>query len=69
MHADDEDECEQDGRQYRGELLQREDRDEQPGHTEQHDQTTRHQPTLRSGGVRVDHTITLPARADDPRPP
>ena len=42
MHADDEDEREQDGCQYRGELLQRQDRDEQPGHAEQHDQTTRH---------------------------
>ena len=69
MHADDEDEREQDGGEDRGELPQRQDRDEQSGHAEQHDQTTRHQPTLRSGSVRVDHTVTLPAWADDPRPP
>jgi hypothetical protein len=59
MHADDEDEREQDGCQYRGELLQRQDGDEQPGHAEQH---ARQQPTLCSGGVRVDHTMTLPPR-------
>jgi len=67
MHADDEDEREQDGCQDRGELLQCQDRDEQPGHAEQHDQTTRHQPAGR-GSVRLAHTVTLPASADGPRP-
>ena len=49
MHADDEDEREQDRCDDRGELLQRQDGDQQSGHAQQHDQATRHQPTLRSG--------------------
>jgi hypothetical protein len=59
MHSDDEDEREQDGCEDRGELLQRQDRDEQPGHAEHHDQTARQQPAGH-GVSGVDHTMTLP---------
>ena len=59
MHADDEDEREQDGSEDRGELPHRQNTDQKPGHGEHDDQTTRHQPARLGGSARISHSVTV----------
>ncbi|GAA5133532.1 hypothetical protein GCM10023320_59850 [Pseudonocardia adelaidensis] len=65
MHADDEDEREQDGCDDRRELAQRQHADQHAGQGEHDDETTRHHPAPVSDVGRTTHTATLPERATD----